>query len=264
MSKPRSRQQLRAVLRLREMILAGAFKPGERVSELAAVEALGISRTPVRLALSALEHEGLLERLSSGGFVVRDFSIADIADAIEMRGVLEGTAGRFAAERHDGPGDLKVLRGIAEQLDELLEHSGHDYETFEHYVELNEQFHAELLRLARCPLLERTLAQVTALPFASANAFVLVQAERPRSRDILYHAQYQHLALIEAIIGREGARAEAIGREHARLARRNLHEVMAEDHLFVQVPGSVLIRRDKKSRAGMATQAEAGSSAASA
>ena len=50
----RSHQQLRAVMKLREMIVSGAFAPGERISEMGAVEALGISRTPVRLALSAI------------------------------------------------------------------------------------------------------------------------------------------------------------------------------------------------------------------
>src|ERR1700733_15252333 len=89
----------RTLLNLREMLLRGDFKPGERISELPMVARLGVSRTPIRLALDRLCHGGLLEVWPSGGFVVRAFTVADIWDAIEMRGVLEGTAARFAAER---------------------------------------------------------------------------------------------------------------------------------------------------------------------
>jgi hypothetical protein len=56
-------QIMRALLRLRELILSGEFKPGERMAELPLVERVGVSRTPLRLALAALEHEGLLRRV---------------------------------------------------------------------------------------------------------------------------------------------------------------------------------------------------------
>ncbi len=56
----------RAQLRLRELILSGEFEPGERMSELPLVERLGVSRTPLRLALAELEHEGLLRERSPG------------------------------------------------------------------------------------------------------------------------------------------------------------------------------------------------------
>ncbi|HEV7175909.1 MAG TPA: GntR family transcriptional regulator, partial [Solirubrobacteraceae bacterium] len=56
-------QMMRALLRLRELILSGEFEPGERMSELPLVERLGVSRTPLRLALATLEHEGLLRNL---------------------------------------------------------------------------------------------------------------------------------------------------------------------------------------------------------
>ncbi len=81
-------QTVKALLALRERILAGALRPGERISELSAVEQLGVSRTPVRAALARLEEEGLLETIPSGGYSVRSFSEADIFDAIEVRGVL--------------------------------------------------------------------------------------------------------------------------------------------------------------------------------
>src|SRR5215471_20409432 len=90
-------QIMRALLRLRELILTGEFEPGERLSELPLVERIGVSRTPLRLAFAALEHEGLLTNLPGGGYAVREFTTDDIRDAIELRGVLEGTAARFCA-----------------------------------------------------------------------------------------------------------------------------------------------------------------------
>src|SRR3954465_15852104 len=86
-------QTLHAALRLRELILDGELPPGVRVAEVPLSERIGVSRTPLRLALARLEHEGLLTSLSSGGFIVRQFTREEIADAIELRGVLEGTAG---------------------------------------------------------------------------------------------------------------------------------------------------------------------------
>jgi len=61
-------QTVRAQLALRDMILSGQLRPGERISELQAVEITNVSRTPVRLALVRLAEEGLLDALPSGGY----------------------------------------------------------------------------------------------------------------------------------------------------------------------------------------------------
>lgn len=233
-------QIMRALLRLRELILGGEFKPGERMSELPLVERLGVSRTPLRLALAALEHEGLLRRLKAGGYVVREFTMADINDAIELRGVLEGTAARFAAERGAPRRELRTLRTINDAIHELVHRA--DYDSFERYVELNERFHARLVRMAASPQLHRALAGITSLPFAGPSAaLILAEAELPESRDILVIAHRHHLSLIEAIERREGGRAEAIAREHARLSIANLEVVMRHTGALERLPGASLL-----------------------
>ena len=88
-------QTVRAQLALRDMILSGRLRPGERISELQAVDITGVSRTPVRLALVRLEDEGLLQAIPSGGFMVKAFTERDILDSIELRGTLEGLAARL-------------------------------------------------------------------------------------------------------------------------------------------------------------------------
>jgi GntR family transcriptional regulator of vanillate catabolism len=232
-------QITRALLRLRELILSGEFAPGERMSELPLVERLGVSRTPLRLALAALEHEGLLRGLAGGGYVVREFTRADINDAIELRGVLEGTAARFAAERGATRRDVRGLRATSDAINELVHRA--DYESFERYVDLNECFHARLLKIAHSPLLERALEGIISLPFGGPSAFVLAEAELPESREILVIAHRHHLGLIEAIERREGARAESLAREHARLALTNLEIVLRHREMLERMPGASLI-----------------------
>ena len=235
-------QTMRAQLRLRELILSGEFCHGDRMSELPLVERLGVSRTPLRLALVKLEHEGLLQELPGGGYVVRKFTSADIAQANELRGVLEGTAARFAAERGTPRRALRAMQRVSDEIAEVIYLV--DYESFERYVALNGRFHAELVRLAESPFLERALDTVTCVPFSSPTSFVLSEAELPASREILVIAHSQHLALIEAIEHREGARAENIAREHARLALQNLQIVLRHRGVMQRVPGHSLTTLD--------------------
>jgi GntR family transcriptional regulator of vanillate catabolism len=232
----------RALLALREQILSGQFAAGERMSELPLVERLGVSRTPLRLALAELEHEGLLRGLTGGGggYVVREFTMTDIRDAIELRGVLEGTAARYAVERRATRRDLKSLQTINDSIEELVHRA--DYESFERYVDLNERFHARLLRMAHSPMLERTLAGIVSLPFAGPSAaFVISEAELPESREILVIAHRHHFNLIQSIERGEGARAESLAREHAQLALTNLEIALRHREVLERMPGASLI-----------------------
>src|SRR3954454_11800221 len=131
-------QSMRALLRLRQLLLAGEYATGTRMSELPLVERLGVSRTPVRMALAILEHEGLLEILPSGGYAVRAFTRGDIDDAIELRGTLEGTAACFAAERGAGPAQLAELHEINGKMEAIVHEA--DFASFTCYVDLNERF----------------------------------------------------------------------------------------------------------------------------
>lgn len=231
-------QSFRALLGLRDLIFSGAAAPGARITEPWLAKRLGLSRTPVRAALLRLEGEGLVEALPGGGHAVRVFTHADVADAIELRGVLEGAVARIAAERGAPPEALAALTEAADAIDAALSASELK---FERYAALNDAFHAGLARLPGSSLLEREIARVKALAFAAPSAFVAAQAQLPAFRAVLIAAQAQHRALIEAIERREGARAEALAREHARLAQRNLTGVIANGSLSHTVPGLALV-----------------------
>ena len=232
-------QTTKATLGLRELLLSGAFKPHERVAELRLVEELGVSRTPLRTALVTLEHEGLLETLPGGGFGVREFTRTDIDDAIELRGVLEGTAARLAAERLESEDELGPLRECCRELDAIVR--TRSLETFMAYLRLNEEFHHLFRELAKSAQLGRALDHALALPFAPPSALLMVHSALPQSWELLLVAQHQHQALVDAIGRREGARADAIAREHARIARRNLDIALEHRHLLERVPGLTLL-----------------------
>jgi len=235
-----------ALLSLRDLLLSGEFPPGTRMSELPLVERLGVSRTPLRLALATLQHEGLLENLKGGGYAVREFTMDEIRDAIELRGVLEGTAARFAAERGATADQLDRMRALCAEMDPLVHRS--DVDSFWQYVECNRAFHALLLESAASPVLERALERIVALPFASPSALVQGQAELPESREILVIAQDHHHRLIEAIERREAARAESLAREHARVALRNLEIVLDNRHVLERIPGASLLNLAEHSK----------------
>jgi GntR family transcriptional regulator of vanillate catabolism len=234
-------QTVRAQLALRDLVLSGALRPGERISELQAVETTGVSRTPVRMALVRLEEDGLLEAIPSGGFMV-GVSERDILDSIELRGTLEGLAARFAAERGVSVRELEPLKQCLNEIDDLVSQDPISVEAFSSYVTLNARFHALLTELSRSPPLIRQIDRASALPFASPSGFVMAQSRLPEAHQILLIAQDHHRIVVDAIENREGARAEAIMREHARLAVRNLRLALRNRAHLDLLPALALIR----------------------
>ena len=233
-------QSLKALLGLRDLVYSGEVAPGERLSEVSASEKLGLSRTPVRAALARLEQEGILEAIPSGGYAVRTFTAADVHDAIELRGVLEGTAARLAAERGVAPSDMTGFKAIVSRLDTIVSAAPAELD-FSAYVNANAEFHDMLAGLSGSNVIRREIERVLHLPFAGPSAFLNAQTDMSEFRTSLISGQAQHRAIAHAIEMREGARAEAVAREHARLARLNLDVVMKDTRLAERVPGLRLV-----------------------
>lgn len=233
-------QTLKAVLGLRDLLLDGSFAPGERLSEVALADRLGISRTPLRTALQRLEQEGLVELIPTGGYAVRSFSHADVVDSIELRGVLEGTAARLAAERGVSPHRLRAIEETLTALDAAVG-TGADDLIFDRYVELNARFHLQLSELSGSGVIAGEVARMTSLPFASPSAFLEQQAALPTFRQSLVIGQSQHHGIVDAIARRQGVRAEALAREHASLALRNLEIAIGPGGPSVRLPALALV-----------------------
>jgi GntR family transcriptional regulator of vanillate catabolism len=231
-------QTARALLSLRELLLRGEFAPGERMSELPLVARLGVSRTPIRLALEQLAHMGLLDVNASGGFIVRGFTPSEALDAIEIRGVLEGTAARLAAERLSDSAELEPLR---RQCTEMEEFDRLTLDSFARYMDKNAAFHASILLLAKSPILLRAMQQAVSLPFASPSAMVFPTSGLANADETLAIAKEHHRGIVEAIAGRQGTRAESLAREHAFIGRRVLELALSDRAAMRRIPGASLI-----------------------
>ena len=83
---------------LKDGILTGRLKPGERLLENQLAEELGVSRTPIREALRMLQIENLVDLIPRRGAQVKDMSEKDIKNVLEIRKVLEELAAGLAAE----------------------------------------------------------------------------------------------------------------------------------------------------------------------
>ena len=235
-------QTLRALLLMRELLLRGEFRSGERIREIPLAARLHVSRTPLRLVLGRLEEEGLVAARPTGGFVASEFSVRDIHDGIEIRGALEGTAAKLAAERVLRPDDLAPIRTCLARIDRLLQRWASGTDSLARYITLNEQFHRLLVDLAKSPMVRRAVDRAVALPFASPNAFLMGHAQKKEGRQIVVMSQVHHHAIVDAIAHREPARAESMAREHSRLARTSLEMVLRDRHLLAKIPGASLIR----------------------
>jgi len=233
-------QSQRALDGIRELLFSGVFLPGARLSEPAIAERLRLSRTPVRAALARLEQEGVVDAIPSGGFAVRSFAPKDILDAIELRGVLEGTAARLAAERGITPAHAVAMQKVLAEIDGILEatHSTLDHDR---YTRCNAAFHDLIKKACDSPVIGREISRLVSLPFAGPNALLMVQRELPEFHGSLLLAQSQHKAILEAIELREGTRAESLAREHARLARRNLEVAMNDERIKARHPALTLV-----------------------
>ncbi|MAQ83932.1 GntR family transcriptional regulator [Psychromarinibacter halotolerans] len=239
-TEERVSQYEKALQELRALILNGGVEANTRLAETALAERFGISRTPLRQAMDRLVEEGLLERADTGRCRVASFTMEDIIDAIELRGVVEGTAARLAAERGADPALAVECRAVLDALDRAT--ASADAIDFTAYVRLNARFHELIAALAGSRVVQREVERAARLPLASPSAFLQGQEVVHDFRASLPRAQRQHRALFDAILAREGARAESLAREHARLARINLEYAMqAGPDIAERVPGLALV-----------------------
>lgn len=200
---------------LRRRIIDGEFPAGTRMAEIPVAEALGVSRTPVRLAIRTLEQEGLLEKIGKRGFVVRAISEADVQRAIEVRGVLEGLAARHLAERGLDDAQRAALHACLAEGAEVLAPGRLDQAAIARWSALNDRFHRLIVEADTSRVIADAIARNNHLPFASADSIVIDARALDRELRKLQVAQLQHQLVVDALEQRESARVEMLMREHA-------------------------------------------------
>ncbi len=205
---------------LRQRIVDGHYPAGERLAEIPVAQAIGVSRTPVRLAFRTLAQEGLLEPAGKRGFVVRAFSQEDVLCAVEVRGALEGLAARRLAERGASAELLDTLRACLAEGERVLA-KGHLVEDdVGAWSRLNRTFHAALVGAAGSRVIADAIARNDHLPFGSADSIVIDRDALDQEFRKLQVAQLQHRLVVDALSHREPARVEALMREHALIGVR--------------------------------------------
>ena len=224
-------------MHLREMILRGKLTPGERLAEAPLAEELGMSRTPVRQALPLLAQEGLLTLNENRGYVVRAFTWAEVADAIDLRGVLEGLAARRIAERGASRAFIRAIRGCLDDGDAILGKRRMEESDEASYAEMNVRLHNMIIEEAGSSILSAALERNSHVPFAGPQALAFDRANLERSYDLLHYAHRQHHAIVEALEYGQSGRVEALMREHA----TSVKECIRADGF--QVPSSDAARR---------------------
>ncbi len=202
-----SRASDRAYSGIRGMILSGELPAGSQLGEEVLAERCGVSRTPVRDALRRLESELLVNRNEAQRSFVADWSLSDVADAFELRAMLESYAARRAAERIDDQ-TLQQLRAINHAILRAVQAEPPDVIGF---LEGNRDFHAIILETAQSRRLAGLLGSLIEQP-------VVWRTAHQYGRDALRRSQSEHDELLAAFARRDGAWAEAVMAAHIRRA----------------------------------------------
>ena len=199
---------------LREAILGMDVYSGEhppRLDERQLAERLGVSRTPVREALSRLEQEGLVRNEPRRGMFVVRKSRREIVEIIEVWAALESMAARLATEVADDAALERFRRDSDAHGAELAGEDGALH--IDEYSAANIAFHQELIRLGGNAELARTAAR-------SFDHMHAIRASTIRHPERTVQSLIDHRRIVEALLERRAARVERLVREHAlKLAR---------------------------------------------
>ncbi|MBR0834806.1 GntR family transcriptional regulator [Bradyrhizobium manausense] len=237
----------RLVALIRADILAGRFAQDSRVAEEAIASERGVSRTPVRHALRALEQEGLLRRLPRRGYRVRSYLMSEIADAIEVRGELEAMAARIHAEAGWLGDTRRRLAALNDEGTSLIARENLTAEVRLRWAALNLEFHDALVLGTDNVGLIHAYEHLKRMPLVSPRAMVFEKQIGPRTRQQLAAAQFDHDRLIDAIDARKGQRASEIMRDHAVKSgdakRKNVDGILSQQLILGDL-GVALIRYD--------------------
>ena len=221
--RPTAPTQMENVLvQLRESIMKGRFVPGARLEEKTLAEQLGVSRTPVRIAMQSLAQEGLLVYNPHRGFQVRAFTRQEVIDAIDVRGRLEA----FACELLAGRGLAEALENEIEQnlaeTQELVAQRSHSTADVDRWAQLHESFHHLLLEGSGNGLVVSLIAQMRSIPMASAGIIPTTTSNVDQVMAYVRDALGMHTLVFDAVRKRQPARAHNLMQEHVYQGRERI------------------------------------------
>lgn len=211
---------------IREAILKGSLKPGEKVAEPELAERFGISRTPIREAFRQLESEGYLTVIPRKGAVVASLSERDVEEFYAIKSILEGYAARMAAEKMSDK-DIEKLEVINERLEKLAREGD-----VKNFFRVHNDFHEAFIRASGNEKLLELISQLL-LKF---NRLRMASLSLPGRMEI---SVKEHRKILDAFKRREGELAESLVTKTAAYGGQQLIQSMAQKE-GRQVEGSIL------------------------
>jgi len=206
-----SRASEKAYREIREQLLRGAFKPGERLVEDELAALCGVSRTPIREALRRLASDMFVRQVPNHGTFVIETSENDVEDLFELRAMLEGYAAARAARRVTAE-TLQALEAEVERIDTALrERRGYYLDTF---LDANRRIHALIVGLSGSERLRLMLNSLT------EQSVVLGTLHR-YSMDDLRRSNEHHKEIVAALRAGDAAWAQSIMAAHIHAAFRS-------------------------------------------
>ena len=188
---------------LREAIIIGELKPGERLMEVQLSEKMGVSRTPVREAIRKLELEGLVDMIPRKGAHVASLSVKDIMDVLEVRASLDGLATALSAARITEE-ELKDLKHVYTQFANYAEK-----ENLQGAIKKDVEFHEIIYRSSR----NEKLIQIANNLREQVHRFrVIYLKDYSSSKELVK----EHADIYEAILSRDAEAAESFANKHIR------------------------------------------------
>jgi DNA-binding GntR family transcriptional regulator len=196
------------VAAVREAIVSGVYKPGEKLPQEQLAQSLGVSRIPVRAGLRKLEAEGLVVFYPHRGATVRRLEVSEVAEIYDLRILLETFALKSAIENVT-PAEVEELSSLADQLDEPGE--GQDW------LELRQEFYRRLYTIAGRP---RTADLIAKLRADVGRYWLEVR--------VVDHGKAEHRVIIDAVRARDSKKAEAWMAQHLTKVSLELQRRIAE------------------------------------
>ncbi|WP_172328150.1 GntR family transcriptional regulator [Mangrovicoccus sp. HB161399] len=188
----------RAYREIKQAILEARFSPEDVLSERQLAEQTGVSRTPLRSALSRLEREGVIGRMANGALVVRPVTVEHLLEIVALRRALESAAAARAA----GFGMNGELAASEAETRPFAEGRSTAFDTF---WEVDDRFHKAVARAARLELLPGILAE---------QRVIARRCTITRSHDRFAEQAREHLAVIGAIRAGDADAASAAMAAH--------------------------------------------------
>ncbi len=182
-----------------------------RLDERRLSEGLGVSRTPIREAMTLLEQEGFVRTLPRRGIFVVRKTKREIVEMITVMAALESMAARLAAE-HAGDAEIAGLRRLMAEFDtgpnEPRPDRADGGERLAEYSDANIAFHQAIIKISGCALLN----EMTENLFLHMRAIrkITIHQDNRAARSVA-----DHMRIIEALERRDPDLAERLAREHA-------------------------------------------------